>query len=557
MPKKKSKKFLTDIDPDQIFLDSSNLPSFDVDMFEGRIEKPIAKTALTLLGIIFAAIVIMFMGRAYFLQITWGGYYADRSASNSLKRISIASPRGIIYDRNGVKLAWSELADRTYVTQSGLSQLIGYVGYPSDAQIKSSTSTSPEDLVGKDGIEEKYNDWLRGVDGSKIVEVDARGNVQSEYLYEPGKPGGDMYLSVDERLSEKFYEYIENLSHEYNFKGGAGVIMNVQTGEIIAMTSYPEYEPGVLSKGDDRALINGYINDNNRPFLNRNVSGLYTPGSIVKPIFAMAALKEGVITPEQKIFSKGYISIPNPFFPGKESIFKDWKAHGWVDMRRALSVSSDVYFYEIGGGFQDQKGLGIDKLGEYARMFGLGTTTGIALNKEGDGNIPSPAWKLKNFNGDPWRIGDTYHSAIGQYGFLVTPLQMVRAVAAIATDGKLITPQIFKSSVPAEYNIINVPQEDFEIVKQGMREGVTDSDGTARALNVPQVTVAAKTGTAELGVSKALVNSWGVGFFPYEAPRYSFALVMEKGSRENTVGANLAIRNLIEWMAINTPEYFK
>ncbi|MBI3632479.1 MAG: hypothetical protein HY225_03460 [Candidatus Vogelbacteria bacterium] len=548
-----------DLDPDQIFLDSSNLPSFDVDMFEGRIEKPIAKAAILVFGVFIMLMLIVFVGRSYFLQVISGEYFFTRSASNSLKRIPVPSPRGMIYDRNGVELAWSERSGRAYMPESGLAHLIGYVGFPSQDQISISTTTDPTDVVGKDGVEKKYNDWLRGKDGSKIIEVNAHGEIQSEYLYEPGSAGGNITLSVDSRITKKFYEYIKNLAGEYNFKGGAGVIMDLRTGEIIAMTSYPEYEPAVLSKGDDRDAISKYINDKNMPFLNRVVSGTYTPGSIVKPIFAMAALKEGVITPEKKIQSKGYIAIPNPFFPDQQSIFKDWRVQGWVDMRRALSVSSDVYFYEIGGGFEGQKGLGIDKLEEYSKMFGLGTTTGIALDKEGEGNIPSPAWKSKNFKGDQWRIGDTYHSSIGQYGFLVTPLQMVRAVGAIATDGKLITPRVFhgEGNIGVQYSSIDIPKEIFNVVKEGMRKGVTDADGTARALNVPEVEVAAKTGTAELGVSKALVNSWGVGFFPYDNPKYSFALVMEKGPRENTVGANLAIRKLIEWMAVNTPEYFK
>ena len=162
-------------------------------------------------------------------------------------------------------------------------------------------------------------------------------------------------------------------------------------------------------------MINGYINNKNKPFINRAISGLYAPGSVVKPFVALAALSEGIISPEKKIFSAGQISIPNPFFPDKKTIFKDWKAHGWVDMRQALAVSSDVYFYEIGGGFEDVKGLGINKIYEYAKKFGLGEKTGIDLLGEAEGTVPSPAVKEKNNPADPlWRVGDTYISAIGQ-----------------------------------------------------------------------------------------------------------------------------------------------
>ncbi len=568
MARKRKTNYYQDIEPDEIFLDSSNLPSFDKDQFEGAIERPISTRSLILLGVFFLLIILTFFVRAVYLQIYSGQYFADRSVSNSLKTESVASPRGIISDRNGALLSWNDTVSRVYMADSGLSHLIGYVGFPTKEEADSSATTTLVDIVGKAGIEKEYNDLLTGVDGKSISEVDVKGNVQSQYLFEPGTSGKKLTLSVDSRITKKFYEYIHNLADEYKYKAGAGVIMDVKTGEIIAMTSYPEYEPEVLSKGDDRATISSYLTDKNMPFLNRALSGLYVPGSIVKPIFALAALKEGIISPEKQILSKGYISIPNPFYPDKQSIFKDWRVQGWVDMRRALSISSDVYFYEVGGGFEDQKGLGIDRLGEYARMFGLGTTTGIGLEGEGGGNIPSPEWKAENFKGDQWRIGDTYITSIGQYGFLVTPLQMARAAAAIATDGKLITPTIFfkatstdddssVSDTAADFTRINIPKEMFQVVKEGMRRGVTDSDGTARALNIPEVKVASKTGTAELGITKALVNSWGVGFFPYDNPHYAFALVMEKGSRENTVGANMAIRNLLIWMSANTPEYLK
>jgi penicillin-binding protein 2 len=559
MNRKNHKRHNIDIDPDQIFLDSSNLPSFDLDQFEGLIEKPISKSSLVILGSFFALIILVFAGRAFFLQKVSGEYFAGRSQSNSLKRVTVPAPRGIIYDRNEVPLAWNDNLGRLYMKESGLGHLMGYVGFPTQEELTASSTIDARDLIGKSGIEKKYNDTLMGVDGKKIIEVNVKGEIQSEYLYEPGYLGQNIKLSVDSRVTKKFYEYIKKLAFDYKFKAGAGVIMDVRSGEILAITSYPEYEPEVLSKGDDRKVINEYLNDSNMPFLNRAVAGLYVPGSILKPIFALAALNEGIISPEKQIYSKGYISIPNPFFPEKQSIFKDWRAHGYVDMRRALAISSDVYFYAIGGGYDGQKGLGIEKLGEYSRMFGLGSKTNIGLDKEGEGVIPSPAWKAENFDGDKWRIGDTYISSIGQYGFLVTPLQMAKVAAAFATDGKLINPTIFhrEQDFSSDYTQINVSKEIFKVAKEGMRRGVTDSDGTARALNIPGLKVASKTGTAELGVTKKLVNSWGVGFFPYDNPRYAFAIVMEKGSRENVVGANTAMRELLIWMSSSTPEYIK
>jgi penicillin-binding protein 2 len=226
-------------------------------------------------------------------------------------------------------------------------------------------------------------------------------------------------------------------------------------------------------------------------------------------------------------------------------------------MVEAIAVSCDVYFYEIGGGFENQKGLGIVNIEKYARLFGFGDKTGIDLGDEKQGIIPSPEWKIINFKGDPWRIGDTYHTAIGQYGFQVTPVEIARAVGAIANNGKLLTPHLILNDTEKEkqISVLDLKKEYFDVVHEGMRAAVTY--GTAVALNVPYVQVAAKTGTAQLGVAKNKVNSWVIGFFPYENPKYAFAIMMEAGPSTNGVGASSIMRQLLDWMSINTPEYFK
>jgi penicillin-binding protein 2 len=266
-------------------------------------------------------------------------------------------------------------------------------------------------------------------------------------------------------------------------------------------------------------------------------------------------LTEGVIDSSKKILSTGSISIPNPYDKTKKTIFKDWKAHGWTNMAEALAVSSDVYFYEIGGGYEDQKGLGIANIEKYAKLFGLAEKTGIDLPDEKRGVIPSPEWKAENFKGDVWRVGDTYNTAIGQYGFQVTLTEATRAVSAIANYGKLLTPHFILGDKEMEEKntLINISKEHFDIVHDGMRQAVTY--GTAVALNVPYVQVAAKTGTAQIGVAKNKVNSWVIGFFPYENPRYAFTIMMEAGPSTNSVNATSVMRQLLDWMSINTPEY--
>jgi penicillin-binding protein 2 len=291
--------------------------------------------------------------------------------------------------------------------------------------------------------------------------------------------------------------------------------------------------------------------------LDRAISGLYAPGSIVKPIFAAAALNEHLISPDKQILSTGAISIPNPYDPAHPSLFRDWTVHGWIDMRTALAVSSDEYFYTIGGGFGDQPGLGIQKLDDYARRFGLGATTGIALMSEKAGVIPTPAWKAQVFGPeDPWRIGDTYHTAIGQYGFQLTPIQAVRYTAAIANGGKLFTPQLLASSTP-QFTEIGIPDEYLQIVREGMRMAVTSSrtDATVKFFNIKGITLAAKTGTAQIGAHNEYMNSWSIGFWPADNPKYAYAVVLERAPAGTPSGAAPGMLPFFQWLIANHPEY--
>ncbi len=556
------------VEPDEIFLDSHNIANFNQQQFEGRIEKPIPKRTIIFLGLFFLLFTIVFSSRLGYLQIKKGEAYLERSRNNTLATETIFTDRGIIYDRNKKELAWNKKADalapgdglnetnlatRTYLTP-GFSHLLGYVSYP--AKDKTGTYWQTE-FIGKDGLEKQYNERIRGTNGLKIVETDARGETHSENIVNAPKRGEDLVTTIDSRIQGELFALIKSLSENNSFAGGAGVIMDVTNGEIIASTSFPEYNSEILSLGEDQQAISGYLADKRKVFLDKTISGLYTPGSIVKPFFALGALAEGIIDPAKKILSTGSISIPNPYFPKQESVFKDWKAHGWVDMRQALAVSSDVYFYEIGGGFQDQKGLGILRIEKYAELFGIGQKTGVDLPDEKGGVIPSPEWKLKNFKNDPWRIGDTYHTAIGQYGFQVTPIEMVRATGAIANYGTLVTPHFILGDTEKERMVskIDLNKDFFDVVHEGMRQGALV--GTSSILNVPYVEIASKTGTAQLGVAKNKVNSWIIGFFPYDNPKYAFTVMMEAGPSTNGVGAPFIMRGLIDWMSLNTPEYFK
>jgi len=526
--------------------------------FEGRLERPISYSALVLLAASFALVFILFSSRIFQLQVARGEFYQEKSEQNRLEEQPIFGDRGVIYDRNRLELAWNKTSEgsdfyrRAYREVDGLSQLLGYVAHPKkDGQgLYWQTET-----FGREGLEREYDGFLKGQTGKKLVEIDARGNIVSEGLVQKSSNGDNLMLAIDARVQEELFARIRATAGQIGYVSGAGVIMDVATGELLAAVSYPEYSSNLLSSGSNSKAIEALLRDTRKPFLNRAVAGLYAPGSIVKPFVAIAALAEGVIDPDKEILSTGSISVPNPYLPGEKTIFKDWKAHGYTDMRRAIAVSSDVYFYTVGGGFGDQEGLGIEKIEEYARRFGIGEPTGIDIPGEAEGVIPNPEWKAAQFDGERWLLGNTYHTAIGQYGFQVTPIQMARAVGAIANEGTLLTPRLVMGKRPSE-EYVDIDKSYFKIIKEGMREAVTEG-GTAQGLNVPGLAIAAKTGTAEVGARKDKINSWVIGFFPYEKPRFAFALVMERGPAGNTMGATAVMRGLVDWMQANTPEYLK
>jgi penicillin-binding protein 2 len=550
-----------EIEPDEIFLDSSNLPKLDALQFEGRVERPVSSIAILTVGIVFALTMLVFAGQAFNLQVLNGEVYADISRNNRLERDVIFATRGILTDRNGKELAWNELdtdpnatttlpyAMRHYTELPGFSHLLGFVRYP---KADASGSWWREEYIGVAGIEGVYDDRIAGVNGSSMAETNARGVLVREDIVDPPQDGETLKLSVDADIQTELARRLEAHATNQGFQGGAAAIMNVHTGELIALVSFPEYDNDAFANGDS-AIVAAANTDARTPLLNRAVAGLYAPGSIVKPIFAAAALEEGIISPDKAILSTGSISIPNPYFPDKPSIFRDWKAHGWTDMRRALAVSADVYFYAIGGGYQDQKGLGIQRIDEWAKRFGFSSITGIALGGEPEGTIPTPEWKKEVFD-DEWRLGDTYNTAIGQYGFQITPLQAVRFIAGIAS-GKLVVPQLLAGE-QGETTQLGISEEHLRIVRAGMRDAVADG-GTAQALNMSGIEIGGKTGTAQVGTRNQYMNSWVVGFWPYENPKYAFAVVLEKAPANTLSGASPAMAPFFAWLRDNKPEYVR
>jgi penicillin-binding protein 2 len=548
---RRNKKIITkELYPDEILLDVHNLPSFDRQQFEGQLEKPIGKNAINILFSSILLVSIIFCIRLIYVQIFNGKEYALKSEQNSLDSVPLFADRGVIYDRYGTELVWNSLDEeigitkRTYTPAHGFSNVLGYVSYPA----KDSKGKFWQDkTIGKDGVEKEFDTILSGVNGRKLVESNVSGEIISEGAIEPPIKGENVYLSIDSRIQEALYRGIKALAEQSGYIGGTGLVMDIKTGELYAITSYPEYNSQIISEGKETAIIKNYLKSSSRPLLNRAIDGVYTPGSIVKPFFALAALQEKIITPNKVIYTNGKLEIPNPYNPSLTTVFRDNANHGPVDMKEALAVSSNVYFYQISGGFGSQKGLGIANLEKYARLFGIGQKTGIDIGGEREGNIPSVEWKAKRFPGDPWRVGDTYNTSIGQYGFQVTPIQMVRAIAGVASRGVLQTPTIRKLENKPSGISVGLRDDIYDAVHAGMREGVLS--GSTVALKNENVHIAAKSGTAQIK-NNTRVNSWAIGFFPVENPKFAFTVLMEDGPKVSS-GAVHAFKPVIEVFASN------
>lgn len=543
----------SEIAPDEIFLDASNVSDFDRARFEGRLEKPLPHGIFFSLAGALSVVFLILIVRTWNLQITNGAIFASESAHNSLESTILFAPRGIITDFSGIVLAENvekqgESMGRNYPFPS-FGQIIGYVSYPKK---DSSGIYYDTNEIGLAGLEAEYDAFLSGENGQLLTERDALGRIRSEGIIIPAEAGRTLQLSIDANLENLFAHAISDTASNQHFIAGAGVILDINTGAVRAIVSYPSYDPNIMTNGGPSETIAGYNTDSGHPFLDHAVQGVYAPGSIVKPFVASGALTDGIITVNTVIDDPGFISIPDPYNPGKNFIYKGWKALGMVDVKDAIAWSSDIFFYTIAGGFGNQKSLGIDRLNYWYQQFGLGSPTGIDLPGEASGLIPTPEWKLATFN-EPWYLGDTYFTAIGQYSMQVTPIQMARAIAAVANGGKLFTPMLVVGATPV-YTTVPVDSSALAVVRAGMREGVTSA--LASALNLPYVKVAAKTGTAQTGVRNQYDNSWVEGFFPYDNPQYAFVVVLERGPSGSGSQAVNVMRELFDSLyAENSPMF--
>ncbi len=431
---------------------------------------------------------------------------------------------------------------RRYKDSPRAAHILGYLGEPSPDQIRKEPERFRSgDPVGLAGIEAVYNARLAGTPGERTVVVDSLGREVIEAAKKGAVAGRSLPLSIDLRLQAIAESYFAD-------KVGAAVALDPNTGEILTLVSSPDFDPNAFVGRVSQEEWGKLIGDDRHPLQNRVIQNAYSPGSIFKIVMAYAGLEKRVIRSDEKIFCPGSAS-----FYG--NVYRCHKAggHGLVDMRRALEVSCDVYFYNVG------RRLGIDAIAEAAVRFGLGSPTGIDLMGEKKGLVPSEAWS-RSARRQPWYAGETISVAIGQGPLLVTPIQMARMIAAVANGGRLIEPHLAALPVvdaakrqrpyPAAPAIAFSPG-NLEVIKDGLFSVVNGGSGTAAVARVAGLDVCGKTGTVQVVRQKKGTKSenlpykfrdhaWFVAFAPRENPRLALAIFVEHGGHGGSVAAPLA-----------------
>lgn len=416
---------------------------------------------------------------------------------------------------------------RYYPYNEMAAQIFGYVGQIDEEdmkRLKGQEGVSNITQIGRAGLESYYDDILRGKDGGRQVEVDAAGTPVKEMERKNPTAGHNIHLTIDLNLQQAAEDAMDKqIANGIGTHGIAAVAIDPNTGAVLAMASRPAFNPNWFTRGIT-AKEWAQINDNPyHPMENRAIAGEYPPGSTFKLITGSAALELKKVTPDEMIFDSGRHWLVDMRNAGGEAL-------GWINFTEALSKSDNVYFYEMG------RRVGIEKLAEYARMFGMGKKTGIALRGEASGLVASEEYKKKNFNQD-WYLGDTFNSAIGQGFQLVTPLQAAMIVSEVANGGIQYRPFIvnridnldgtpYKIFAPEQIGTLAVSRSTLDLVREGMRN-VTE-EGTAGSLFAGfPIQVAGKTGTAENfgGVD----HGWFVAYAPYNHPRIVIAVLVEQG----------------------------
>jgi len=425
--------------------------------------------------------------------------------------------------------------------------VLGYLGVVTEEDLNQNKNYHYNDRIGRVGLESIYENQLRGQDGERKVEVDALYHEKNVIAINEPTAGQDLVLTIDEQAQKKLTEIMTNLAKDRAKDKMAAVVLDPKDGGVLAMLSLPTYDNNVFTTVLNNDAYQQIISDPNTPLINRVISGTYPLGSVFKLIVAGAALEEGLIDDKFTVMSTGGINVSGNFFP-------DWRplGHGLTNIYWAIADSVNSFFYSIGGGNNQwlKNGLGVDKIVEYAKKFGLAQTTGIDLSAEAVGFLPSKQWKEDNIK-ERWYLGDTYNLSIGQGYLLATPLQAAVYTSYFANQGQAFKPHLVKeikdkdqvqvSKIePTLTNLID--SANLQIIRQAMRQTVLK--GTAQSLQSVKVPVAGKTGTAQFNRNKT-PHSWFTAFAPFEDPKIVMTVIVEEGG--DTGLAVTVSRQFMEW----------
>lgn len=576
---------------------------------------------LSLFYFLLIALPLILIVRLVNLQIIAGNKYRSVSDENRIRVKTLPAPRGVITDRKGELLVRNIPGYRLKVTDPGclkdclpyfkpisreealqieakggieaanlevdilreylypqvLAHILGYTSEISQEELKNKSGDGSYELgdnVGRFGIEKEYEETIKGVKGRQFIEVDAQEKKLGVFKEISSQPGQNLTLSIDLGL--------QKIAHEA-LGGATGVVIasDPNSGEVLALVSHPSFDPNVFSLAKNQEQITNLLTDEKtRPLFNRAIAGLYPPGSTFKIVTAAAGLETGKINAETQIEDTGEIVIGPYRFPNWYLI-QYGKTEGILDIVRAIARSNDIFFYKTA------EWVGEKNLGEWAKKFGLGQKLGIDLEGEGEGLIPTDAWKQENI-GEKWYLGDTYHFGIGQGYLLVTPLQMNFWTSVIANGGTLYKPRLVRNTTKTRVELATLASRDkpintnfmkketIDLIREGMK-GACATGGTgwplfkfkvnneklkidgqnfllpeeATVSGKPdgwvQIPVACKTGTAEYGDSKGKTHAWFTAFAPVENPQIAVTVLVEGGGEGSNVAAPIAKKILEEW----------
>ncbi|MEK7615836.1 MAG: penicillin-binding transpeptidase domain-containing protein [Patescibacteria group bacterium] len=572
LPKKYNVQRLEEeaVSPEETLLDTESRHS--------AVELPISRNVVRALYGIVGLVMLGFLVQAFQLQIVEGKTFALLADQSRFNRYPVPSLRGVIYDRNGKPIVENEpvfdlvavrselndeelleghqhegvfvvkknipkeeairlqvaeqpglyvatYARRSYVYGKAFGHVAGYTSQVTPDDILENDSFHLQERTGRIGLEAFYDSIIRG-EGYEIFLNPETIRTQSPIS------GQSIFTTLDIDVQLNLFASVDAVFRSAGVRRGAAIVQNVKTGEVLGIVSMPTFDPNDIT-GE-------VLQNQDHPLFNRVISGLYSPGSTIKPLYALVGLTEGVVNPSTTIFADGAIEVQSEVDSSQYFTFRDWKVHGWTDIYKAIADSVDVYFYALGGGYGEIRGVGIDVIEKYLRSAHADQKTGIDLPFETKGFVPSKKWKRETKN-DSWYIGDTYNVSIGQGDLLVTPLWLNTYIGAIANGGKLMKPYIVQSE-PEVVGTLPFDEKTMAIVRKGMRQTITD--GTGQLLKDLPKPVAAKTGTAQ--VTGRGLNSLFVVYGPTDDPEIVMTILVENIPQSQSLAMQVA-RQFLMW----------